>query len=279
MQRNNFTPAQNEQSSRWNWHPTIGAVFFVFIILQFYFSWPILEALGMNHGDILYIETVASYVMITLSLFLFGTSQLKVFGDHFTLSTIVAGCFLSIFFNTDRTGSTLILVGLGILLISYMVRNRKIIKLPGVKYIFIAIGWSVLAVLLIAISYGLVDQTLTGPFPSNLSSIFLTTFFRDLIFTSIPEEASFRGLIFGFLVMNGYREDRAFLIQALLFWGMHLGSILVAPALFVVVIPLSTIVLTLVIRKYRLLYMSIMVHAFINTFTTAIVVLINLNIF
>ena len=172
-----------------------------------------------------------------------------------------------------------ILIILGVFFATYSIVNRKNIKFPSLKSVFIGLGWSVCAVLIIALIYAFLDQTLIQPFPPNLSTIIVNEFINQLSFTSVPEEACFRGLIFSFMVMNGYKEDKAFVIQAILFWSIHLGTIITNPTLFFIIIPLGTLFMTLIIKKYKMLYLSIIMHTFINVFTTVLVNVINRFLF
>jgi len=204
------------------------------------------------------------------SLMFFKLSALDVFRDQFTLWAIVLSCFLPIVFGGERLVYKAILIGLGIFLAVHIIANRKSIKSTTLKLLFIGLGWSIIAILILSLIIALWGQPNTKPFPSNLSTILINAFINQLSYTSVPEETFFRGLIFSFLTMNGYKDDKAFVIQALLFWGTHLGAVNSNPISFFVLIPLSTLFITLIVRKYRMLYLSIMMHASINTFTTVL---------
>jgi membrane protease YdiL (CAAX protease family) len=112
-------------------------------------------------------------------------------------------------------------------------------------------------------------------FPPKLLVYLLNTFLYQVSFVTVIEEACFRGLLFSFLVMNGYEEDRALIIQAILFWGSHYLKIS-SISLFFVAVPLLTLSLTLIIKKYKMLYMSVMVHTFANVLGPVLVVILNL---
>ncbi len=279
MKSNNSNFLNHTNNAKKHLNPKMGIVLIVLIILQFYLSLFIFSAMGMDYVNILYLQAIISYTMIVSSLIFFNPNALELFRDHFTLWTIVISCFLPIVFGGERMIYKGILIILGVILATYIVLNRKSIKFPGLKSIFIGLGWSVIAVLIIAVIYALLDQTYTKPFPSNLSSIIVNAFINQLSFTSVPEEACFRGLIFSFMVMNGYKEDKAFVIQAILFWGIHFGAIITNPTLFFIIIPLSTLFMTLIIKKYKMLYLSIIMHTFINVFTTVLVNVINRYLF
>ena len=260
--------------------PKVGIALIALIIFQSGFSQSIFSAMGVDYVNFLYLDAISAYAIIVFSVIFFSPNVLEVFRDHFTLWIIVLGCFLPVAFEGENTMIYKgIFISLGLILAIYIIVNRKNIKFPGLKLAFIGLAWSVGAVLIIALIYALLDQTYTKSFPSNLPTMIVQIFGYQLSFVAVIEEALFRGLLFSFMVMNGYKEDKAFVVQAVLFWAMHFGNIINSPTLFFVIIPLTTFLLTLVIKKYKMLYMSIMMHTFINVFVTALVTLINRNLF
>ncbi|MCE9646581.1 MAG: CPBP family intramembrane metalloprotease [Chloroflexi bacterium] len=252
-----------------------GIAIIILIMLQFCFLQFILLAVGMDSVDALYWETISSYIIIVSSVILFNSSVLEIFRDQFTLWIIVISCFLPIGYGGERIIYKSILMILGIILAVYILANRKNIKIPSLKSLLIGVGLSFGALFVIALVYALFDQTFTGPLPSNIWNVAFNVFTSQLTFTSVIEEACFRGLIFSFIVAAGSREDKAFIVQALLFWVIHVGYVATKPVLFFVIVPLSTLFLTLIVRKYRMLYLSIMMHTLINVFTTILVAVIN----
>jgi membrane protease YdiL (CAAX protease family) len=188
--------------------------------------------------------------------------------------------FLPIFFpGKDALIYRCILIVPGATLAIYTVLNRKNIKSPRFTSILMAFGWSAGAVLVLALVYAFFDQTYTKPFPSDLLSIILGVTINQLSFVSVIEEALFRGLIFSFLVMNGYKENKALFAQAVLFWSIHYMDIYTKPIVFFILIPLSTLFMTLIIKKYKMLHFSIIMHTFINIFVTLLVNIINRYLF
>ena len=260
-------------------NPKAGIALTVLIMLQFYLSAFIFSAMRVDFINIIYLETISSYAIVVLSLIFFNSNSLELFRDHFTLWIIVVSCFLPIVWGGERMVYKGILIILGVFFATYSIVNRKNIKFPSLNSVFIGLGWSVCAVLIIALIYALLDQTFVQSFPSNLSTIIVNELINQLSFTSVPEEVCFRGLIFSFMVMNGYKEDKAFIIQAILFWSIHLGTIITNPTLFFIIIPLGTLFMTLIIKKYKMLYLSIIMHTFINVFTTVLVNVINRFLF
>jgi len=270
MKSNTSNLLYNPGNMRKYLNPKLGYVFIVLIVLWFHLAPLFFSVIEIDYIYLYFWGAIISCTILMFSLMFFKLSALDVFRDQFTLWAIVLSCFLPIFFGGERLVYKAILIGLGIFLAIYVIVNRKNIKLTNLKLVFIGIGWSVVAVFILALIIVLWGQPNTKPFPSNLLTIIFNAFINQLSFTSVPEETCFRGLIFSFLIMNGFRDDKAFVIQALLFWGLHFGDINSNPISFFVLIPLSTLFMTLIIRKYRMLHLSIMMHASINTFTTVL---------
>jgi hypothetical protein len=72
--------------------------------------------------------------------------------------------------------------------------------------------------------------------------------------------------------MKGVNENTALLLQGILFWGMHYAKSS-DRILFLGVIPIITLSTTLLIKQYRMLHLSIMVHTLNNVFSGILVAL------
>lgn len=274
MKKDNSNLIQAFTETRTNTNPKIGFVF-VFLIVLLFYSVPLLAAAAgadaTRYTDYLYLYTVTSYSIIILSIIIFQRTGFVVFHDHFSLWVIVLGCFLAaIQGGKHETVYKIFLLILAVRLAIYIIGNRGNFQIPSLKSVVISLTWSGVTIVIISLllfSLNPVQSNLL----SNFSAYFLNTFLYQVAFVTVIEEACFRGLIFGFLVMNGYEEDRALIIQAILFWGIHYLKVSDIP-LFFVALPLLTLSLTLIIKKYKILYMSVMVHTFANILVQALVV-------
>jgi membrane protease YdiL (CAAX protease family) len=272
----NFLRATSDTEKYVN--PKLGFIFIAIILLESYLSPFIYSIVGVDNATSWYIGSIIAYSVIVLSLIIFTLNRLELFNDHFSLWTIVLGCFLSAMGGENAVLYKGILIILSTVLSIYIIANRKSIKFPSSRSFFTGLLWSVGAVIIIGLVYAFLDQTYTKPFPSNLLAIIVSVFVSQLSFVTVIEEAYFRGLLFGFMVINGYKENTALFIQAVLFWGIHfLDSS--NPTLFFVIIPLGTLFMTLIIKKYRMLYLSITMHTLLNVFTTLLVTAINRYLF
>jgi hypothetical protein len=268
MNSDNLKLSRTTKSASEHSSSKIGIVFIILIILQSYLAPLISIASGTDYNkyvDYLYYHTIASYMIIVLSIIIFSDKGLDVFQDHFSLWIIVLTCF----FRANLGGDNeiiykSILIILGLVLSNFIIRNRKSIKTPSLKSIFVGILWSAGTVVIASLLRVLLDSR-HGILPSNLTNYLVNVSEFQLAFVTVIVEAYFRGLLFGFLVMNGCRENAALFVQAILFWGMHYMKF-TDPILFFCVIPLLTLSLTLIIKKYKMLYLSIMLHTSNNIF-------------
>jgi membrane protease YdiL (CAAX protease family) len=258
--------------------PRLGIAIVVLIILNSYVSLFIYALFAVDYASYLYLDATISYVLIVLSIIIFTPNRLEPLCDHFSLWAIILACLLA---AASHEENMLIYRGifvfLGMALSIYIITNQKKIKMPSLKSVYIGLLWSISAVLVTALVYALLDQTYIYH-SIDLMQTIANEFLFQLAFVSIVEEALFRGLIFSFLVMNGYKENTALFVQAVLFWGMHYTDIN-NPILFFVIVPIVTLFMTLIVKKYKMLYLSIMMHTFLNIFTTLLTALINRYLF
>jgi len=277
MGNNDASVSQIEKDIKKNSGSKIGMIFIVLILLQYYLfpvltsAWILNDAKLVN--NIFYFHTIISYVIIVFSLIVFREFELDMFRDYFSLGIIVATCFLRAGLGgSDETVFKALLILIGIILTNYIIVNRKSIIVPDMKSVFIGVLWSVGVTVVLSLLRVLLDpghRTL----PANILAYIINISVFQLSFVTIIEEAYFRGLLFGFLLMSGYKENTALFIQAILFWGIHyvrFGD----PVLFWVIIPIYTLSATLVIKKYKMLYLTIMMHTIYNVFGGILVALI-----
>jgi len=267
MTGNNSNSLQVANDSKKYINPKIGIVFIVLIILQFYLLPLTPLASGTDYNKYINYQslyTISSYTIIVLSILIFRANGLDVFRDHFSLWAIVLACFLAAGLGReDDAIYKILLLFLGLMLSIYIIANRKSLRTPSLKSVFISLLWSVGTIVIIALLLVFLNPIQEAP-PPNLLTYIINTFVLQLSFVTAIEEAYFRGLLFGFLVMNGYKENTALFVQAILFWGAHYTRITINPVLFFVAIPILTLSTTLITKKYKMLYPSIIIHTLAN---------------
>lgn len=258
--------------------PGIGRVIIALIITQSFLA-PIISIWSLNgrNENIVFINlhSVIAYTTIVLCILFFPRKSLGVFYDRFSLSLIALACIVRpLFFSGNGLIYDIVMASLGIALFFFIKSSQKKIEIPNLKSVLIGLMWSLSTVLAVSIIRVFSNSGPTpGSFPSNLATFIFNSTLSGLTF-SVLEEAYFRGLLFSLLVMNGWGEDKALFAQGLLFWGSHYLDI-GDPIFFFVMIPLITISITLIIRKYKMLYMSIMVHLIINIFLSIFVTILS----
>ena len=257
-------------------NPKISIVFIVLIILQLYSLPFISSALSINfnqYASYMYFYAMSTYTIIVIGIIVFHFSGIDLFSDHFTLWIIVLSCFLRTTFGESYgVYYQLYMLFLGIALSAYIIANRKNFKIPGLKSVFIGILWSIGTVVIIGLIHISLDQR-RGSLPSDLLTYIFNLFSFQLSYVTVIEEACFRGLLFGFLMMNGCKENKALFIQAILFWGIHYMK-LADPILVFIIIPILTISVTLLMKRYKMLYLPIMVHTINNVFGGILIALL-----
>ena len=95
----------------------------------------------------------------------------------------------------------------------------------------------------------------------------------DLSYVAPIEEILFRGLLWGYLVRVGWKEDKVFWFQAVLFWISHISRI-EYPVSFFITIPISTIVFSILVRYSKQLFPSIIAHTVLNTLVPIVLFLL-----
>lgn len=276
MIANSSNSLQTNNASKKYASSRIAIAFSILIILQFYLVPLIALAAGEDlnkYTNYLHIYTVISYTIIVLSIVIFHDNGLDTFQDHFSLWTIVIACFLAAGLGReDEAIYKVFLVLLGLRLSTHIIVNRKSIKTPKLKSFFIGLLWSVGTIVIIASLLAFLSPVHQS-IPPNLLTYILNTSIFQVSFVTVIEEACFRGLLFGFMMVNGYKENKALFIQAILFWGVHYLKI-TNPTSFFVAIPILILSTSLIIKKYKMLYLSIIVHTLANVLGPVLVAIL-----
>ena len=215
-----------------------------------------------SYRDFIYFSTMISYTLITLGIFLFQLIGFELLSDHFTLWLIVISCIICPTYGGKDNFYLNYMHLLGLILSVFIIVNRKKIKTTSFRQLLIGILW-LICTIAIALLLGKYLSLTQDPIYPNLTTYIIKTFRIQLSFIAVIEETSFRGLLFGIMVMNGVKKDTALIIQGLLFWGMHFMDIN-TPGLFFVFLPIMTMSITLLFRKYNALYLTIIVHLMVN---------------
>lgn len=165
---------------------------------------------------------------------------------------------------------------LSLILAGLIIKLRK--KIPQTNISWLIIG-GCFCLLVIPLAYiELLQPVHYLPYQSNFGIIFdgLAKFVYNLSFVAPFEEIAIRGLLWGQMRKWGWKEKSIFWIQAGLFWFLHIWKI-GNTITFFVTIPITTLLVSFLVRYSRQLSPSILFHAFSNTFVGVIIYFILSN--
>ncbi len=97
----------------------------------------------------------------------------------------------------------------------------------------------------------------------SLVATLISNILNELSHASIPEEILFRGFLWGYLRKIHWQEKSILLLQALLFWLIHI-NLLNHPYSFWMTIPVSTMVLSILVYYSHSVITSIVSHTILN---------------
>lgn len=80
----------------------------------------------------------------------------------------------------------------------------------------------------------------------------------------VIEEIIFRGLLWMFLKFLGWTTPKIIVLQAILFWLFHAYYMFVFPILFWIIIPIMSIILGIMVWRYKSITPSTIVHILFN---------------
>ena len=265
-------------------NPKTGKVIVLLIILQFCLTplislfWPFSES-GWSQEDYSILLSTYSYTMIVLGVLIFRAQKQDFVFDSLSLWMIVFGCVFRPSTGSEYDAiSSLYLGALGLGFAIYLIAYRKAIVVPTIRTMSISILWAIVTVVILSMVAAMISAVNYSSFPVDIEKMFLVRFFEQVSFVTVIEETMFRGLLVGFLILNGYKESAAFAIQAILFWGAHYAQIN-NPLVFFVFLPLLVFSLTMIVQKHKILFASILVHTLVNVFATSLAAWLQILIF
>jgi membrane protease YdiL (CAAX protease family) len=253
--------------------------FLTILALAFYFSMKlILPSLPKETGDWV-IQILVSCVYIVLGLYiLVGSASTK--DSNIDLLSVFLLILFGTVFHFDEIADTALSIlfkmvfwFISSLLVIKIVRGEILLTPPSNdSIVWVSIGLVsgiLLAVLLAYITVNKPDFQMGHVDISQYTSLnFIVRYIAyQCSNIAIPEEFAFRGLLWGYLrgLLNG-DENKASLIQGLIFWFLHFDRIFLSPMSFWIIIPISTLLLTLLGRFSRSVSASVAAHTVLNTF-------------
>ena len=236
-------------------------VFFI-LLLVFFLPYAQIKATESNELflNIMYIRIIGLYITVICSIIFYRDFNLLHL-DTIALWMVIVSCFIRVGYNTNtETIYRLFFMLLGSVLVVFLVKNRINTNTPKLKHFFISLTWGMGTVVLVVLL--LSGFSIKGYYAHSIEWLF-STLMLNFSFVTIIEETVFRGLLVGLLVIKGVKDDTAFIIQGILFWAAHYWQAQ-NTTLFFFALPIITVSLTLIVRKYKMLSLSIIVHTLVN---------------
>lgn len=250
-------------------NPKIGYLFILMIVFLSYIS-VFLTAGNSPQVDLVnysYFYLVSSYLIIAFGMIFFRRHGLRMLSDRYFIWLLIITCFLR---PNIGGGHDLayrwFFIFLGLAFSFYAIKNKAALYIPDKKIVVVGLFWSIGTVLIIVLVQLLLSSNRITAVPSSLLNYVVNAFFYETSSVVIVEEVFFRGLIIGCMLINGYSENTALFVQAILFWGVHYMYAATNPLWLFTGIPLLTLSTTLIMKKHKTIFLPILVHTFLNVF-------------
>jgi len=227
------------------------------------------------YGVYVYMYIISAYTIIAIIVSVENDLAESFSLDFVSLLIIAASCLFRIEFNIKNEGPYLTILTLLGLIIIFIIIKRRFIKLKfNLKNFPLIFLWICATIVFIAIAET-IGAKMLNPVANTTPQInSWRVIFRSIIYQvssiTVIEEVFFRGFIPGYLIKLGFKEKVAFIIQAIVFWLLHLNKI-DNPFIFFISIPLFTISTTAIVWRYKTIALAILIHTLVNVAVPVIV--------
>jgi len=216
-----------------------------------------------------YIITTAAYIVIIILVW-FEIDNLKQFHlDFYSLLILVifGPLFRKLSQPLHQNIFWLLIVFASITLLIILIRNRSKIPETNTKWLADSVFKISLVIVLITLlegwlqpaSYSLADPKTYHPWIDVIGRIV-----HSLASTASIEEIIFRGFLWGYLIRFGWNERQAIWGQAIVFWLIHFAQLFYAPITFFIIVPISIVLFSIIVRNTKQVFWAIIVHTVIN---------------
>lgn len=233
-----------------------------------------IDGSNSRYVDFGHIYLIGFYTIIILGVTILHINKQSFLDDNLSLWIIALACFIRPAiggkYEAEYNGYMLILT---LYLVAYILINKKTIRAISLKIVGGSLLWALSTLLILALILASRDYKQPNISQTNL----LFNFLYHLSFVVVIEETLFRGLIFGFLTLNSFKENVALATQGFLFWLIHFNQI-GDPLAFFVFIPLLTLSTTIIMKKYKTVFSPILVHLIVNIFVNSLAAWVHFHI-
>ncbi len=189
--------------------------------------------------------------------------------DGLSIFTLIVFSFYRRWFGNDWDQYFVIPIAFcGVLLFLYFIKNRPAFGSVNITTVLIGFIWAGHLPFILVLSKLLRNQL--PSIQNNIASLALLPIMREAIYqlsyVTLFEEFIFRAFLVGYLIKLGVQEKFAFLTQGIIFWLLHVGSILILndPIAFFISIPILTFATSYLTMKYKSIFPAIIVHTLWN---------------
>jgi membrane protease YdiL (CAAX protease family) len=228
----------------------------------------VLTLFGIIGSYVNYIYVTIAYVTLTILLWL-EKDQLGDFHlDRLTLVLFVLSSLFRSRLAVIGESFFLLVIGLsGIAVGILVIRNASLIQRTSTRWAIIAVAIGLTAVVPTAIFEAPRFAFTTGNgIHIRILPFLLRGAVYQLSFTVLIEELVFRAFFWGYLIRFGWKESNAMWMQAIVFWLLHFTQASFGGH-FIVAVPLSTAIYTLLTKKSRQVFPAVLSHTILNTIT------------
>jgi hypothetical protein len=206
------------------------------------------------------------YITLTSIIFI-ERNNLQVFKiDRMSLVLLIFSAFARRRLAFEYENIHLILIGIcGVIILIICIMKWKTLPIPSMKWIIIALLLPCLLIIPFSFFQNNISSTIEKylNYPEVFNILLFRNLFYLLSFVTPLEEFLFRGFLWGYLIKIGLSDNKAFLIQFVIFWLSHLVGI-IQPFGFFIFIPLSIMLLSILRKFSNSIFPSNLAHLLLN---------------
>jgi hypothetical protein len=245
-------------------------IIFIGVAVIVNFLYPILNVfIHLNYNSLLfgYFSVLVSYVCVVALVWIENRNLGEFHIDRLTFVILIIFAFFRSNYNVpgEVYFRTAIFI-LGLVLAALFIVNFS--RIPRTKPRWILIG---AVTCLAVIPLAQIDSF--NPAIKPGSTLLTQSFFWSatqnaqgvLSFVSPYEELMYRSILWGLLERQGWKNNKIFLFQAILFWLMHFWEVLQTPFTFFTILPLTIIITSLLVYYSKQIFPSIIFHTACDT--------------
>ncbi len=212
---------------------------------------------------------LVSIFTLTLLIFLEFNNLDDFFIDQASLVIFIFFCFFRRRLGTEGEIYFISLIALfGFSILVFTIYKRAKTARPTIPLLLFSTLLAGITTILFTLTESIRSLNWYAPYYfSNPIILIIRELVYQLSFVTIIEELLFRGFLVGYLIKFGWREQSAFIVQALLFWLVHYPYLILGnPITFFLSIPILTFSTSYIVKRHKQVFPSILIHTIVNVF-------------